>query len=116
MCQARRFIWLVDALYEHRCQVNILAEAPLLHLFVDDEATGDRDSIDDIMLQESLGSLLENRLTVDGSGNSRQLSAASSFIDVTKSHIFTGRDDVFSFARCQSRLREMQVEPTFDSL
>ena len=35
--------------------------------------------------------------------------APPDLINVTKSHIFTGQDDVFSFARCQSRLREMQV-------
>eukprot|EP00750_Incisomonas_marina_P019301 INCI3283.4.p1 GENE.INCI3283.4~~INCI3283.4.p1 ORF type:complete len:157 (-),score=26.22 INCI3283.4:202-672(-) len=55
------------------------------------------------MLQESLGSLLENRLLVE-----QNESDATQFLDVTKSHIFTGQDDIFSFARCQSRLAEMQ--------
>lgn len=102
-CKARRFIWLVDALYEHGCKLFILSSAPAHSLFVDDEAVDDHATAD-IMLQESLGSLLENRLLVEE--NTRD---AAQFLDVTKSHIFTGRDDIFSFARCQSRLMEMQV-------
>ena len=103
VCKARRFIWLVDALYEHGCNLFILSAAPAHSLFVDDATTDDHATAD-IMLQESLGSLLENRLLVE-----QNESDATQFLDVTKSHIFTGQDDIFSFARCQSRLAEMQV-------
>ncbi|XP_056111977.1 AFG1 like ATPase a isoform X2 [Rhinichthys klamathensis goyatoka] len=86
--QARRFITLIDTLYEHKVRVVLLAEAPLDELFVW-EHHDDHDHHDTHVLLDDLG------ISRD-SGSSLA--------------IFTGEEEVFAFQRTVSRLTEMQTE------
>ncbi|KAA0710834.1 AFG1-like ATPase [Triplophysa tibetana] len=85
--QARRFITLIDALYEHKVRVVLQAEAPLDELFVQDHHHDDHH--DTHVLLDDLG------ISRDG-GSSLA--------------IFTGEEEVFAFKRTLSRLTEMQTE------
>lgn len=86
--QARRFITLIDALYEHKVRVVLQAEAPLDDLFVH-EHHDHHDHHDTHVLLDDLG------ISRD---------AGSSLA------IFTGEEEVFAFQRTVSRLTEMQTE------
>uniref|UniRef100_A0A671SNN8 Lactation elevated protein 1-like n=1 Tax=Sinocyclocheilus anshuiensis TaxID=1608454 RepID=A0A671SNN8_9TELE len=83
--QARRFITLIDALYEHKVRVVLQAEALLDDLFVHEH----HDHHDTHVLLDDLG------ISRD---------AGSSLA------IFTGEEEVFAFQRTVSRLTEMQTE------
>uniref|UniRef100_A0A8C3AHQ1 AFG1 like ATPase a n=2 Tax=Cyclopterus lumpus TaxID=8103 RepID=A0A8C3AHQ1_CYCLU len=84
--QARRLITLVDALYDHKVRVVILADHPLDDLFVH---RGDDGHHESHVLMDDLG------LTRD---------EASSLA------IFSGEEEMFAFQRTVSRLTEMQTE------
>ncbi|XP_073783451.1 AFG1 like ATPase a isoform X4 [Danio rerio] len=86
--QARRFITLIDTLYEHKVRVVLKAETPLDDLFVH-EHHDDHDPH-------------ETHVLLDDLGISRD--AGSSLA------IFTGEEEVFAFQRTVSRLTEMQTE------
>ncbi|XP_027028701.1 AFG1 like ATPase a isoform X2 [Tachysurus fulvidraco] len=83
--QARRFITLIDAFYDHKVRVVLQAEVPLEDLFVNE---GHHDD--------------ERNILIDDLGLKRD--AASSL------SIFTGEEEVFAFQRTVSRLTEMQTE------
>ncbi|KAL7873119.1 hypothetical protein AOLI_G00121900 [Acnodon oligacanthus] len=83
--QARRFITLIDAFYDHKVRVVLQAEVPLEELFVNE---GHHDD--------------ESHILIDDLGLKRD--AASSL------SIFTGEEEVFAFQRTVSRLTEMQSE------
>ena len=51
--QARRFITLTDALYESRCRLVVLAEAPPHQLFFPDANTAEQQDVD-VMMAESV--------------------------------------------------------------
>ncbi|TRY83533.1 hypothetical protein DNTS_016246 [Danionella cerebrum] len=86
--QARRFITLIDALYEHKVRVVLTAEAPPDDLFVHE----DYDHHD----------LHDTHVLLDDLGISKD--ARSSLA------IFTGEEEVFAFQRTVSRLIEMQTD------
>ncbi|XP_028833980.1 AFG1 like ATPase a [Denticeps clupeoides] len=83
--QARRFITLIDTLYEHKVRVVIQAETPLDDLFVYDEHHDD-----------------ESHVLMDDLGLKRDAAKSLS--------IFSGEEEVFAFQRTVSRLTEMQTE------
>ncbi|MCJ8736767.1 hypothetical protein PDJAM_G00016300 [Pangasius djambal] len=83
--QARRFITLIDAFYDHKVRVVLQAEVPLEDLFVNE---GHHDD--------------ERNILIDDLGLKRD--AANSL------SIFTGEEEVFAFQRTVSRLTEMQTE------
>nr|XP_023694893.1 AFG1-like ATPase isoform X1 [Paramormyrops kingsleyae] len=85
--QARRFITLIDTLYEHKVRVVILAETPLESIFVHDQHNHDDEH--HRILMDDLG------LTGD---SAKDLA------------IFSGEEEVFAFQRTVSRLTEMQTE------
>uniref|UniRef100_A0A9J8DBY9 AFG1 like ATPase a n=1 Tax=Cyprinus carpio carpio TaxID=630221 RepID=A0A9J8DBY9_CYPCA len=85
LTQARRFITLTDALYEHKVRVVLQAEAPLDDLFFIEH----HDHHDTHVLLDDLG------ISRD---------AGSSLA------IFTGEEEVFAFQRTVSCLTEMQTE------
>ncbi|XP_051252387.1 AFG1 like ATPase a [Dicentrarchus labrax] len=84
--QARRLITLVDALYDHKVRVVILADHPLEDIFVQD---GDHSHDESHILMDDLGLKRE-----EASGLS----------------IFSGEEERFAFQRTVSRLTEMQTE------
>ncbi|KAF4084194.1 hypothetical protein AMELA_G00125640 [Ameiurus melas] len=83
--QARRFITLIDAFYDHKVRVVLKAEVPLENLFLNEGHHDDERNIliDDLGLKRDAGSSLS---------------------------IFTGEEEVFAFQRTVSRLIEMQTE------
>ncbi|XP_048831162.1 AFG1 like ATPase a [Brienomyrus brachyistius] len=85
--QARRFITLIDTLYEHKVRVVILAETPLESIFVHDQHNHDDE---------------HHRILMDDLGLTRD--AAKDLA------IFSGEEEVFAFQRTVSRLTEMQTE------
>ncbi|XP_063220082.1 putative ATPase N2B isoform X3 [Bacillus rossius redtenbacheri] len=87
--QARRFISLIDTLYDCRVRIVISSDVPISELFVSDvkpEAESDeqRMLMDDLNIQP-------------GSENA-------------SANIFTGAEEIFAFDRTVSRLSEMQTQ------
>ncbi|XP_062896871.1 lactation elevated protein 1 homolog B isoform X1 [Mobula hypostoma] len=84
--QARRFITLIDAFYDHKVRVICLAEMPLENIFVQK----DHDSQED-----------EARVFIDDLELNHKVEDLS---------IFSGAEEIFAFQRTISRLTEMQTE------
>ncbi|EGO25507.1 hypothetical protein SERLADRAFT_448478 [Serpula lacrymans var. lacrymans S7.9] len=113
--QARRFISLIDALYESRCRIICHAEAKPEALFF----SGAGLSVDDgrdILHVESLGETQDrnrpNISTYDSPGMSEApMSPAPLALD--KLSIFSGQDEQFAFKRALSRLMEMSSSVYF---
>jgi len=84
--EARRFITLIDTLYDHRVRVVVTADLPLTELF---SAGKDTDLSD------------EKRALMD------DLKLGNESLEMTS--LFTGEEELFAFDRTVSRLREMQT-------
>lgn len=84
--QARRLITLVDALYDHKVRVVILADHPLEDIFIHDGDHGHD----------------ESHILMDDLGLKRDEASSLS--------IFSGEEERFAFQRTVSRLTEMQTE------
>uniref|UniRef100_A0A674MN59 AFG1 like ATPase a n=1 Tax=Takifugu rubripes TaxID=31033 RepID=A0A674MN59_TAKRU len=85
--QARRLITLVDALYDHKVRVVILADHPLEDIFIQDQEDHGHD---------------ESHILMDDLGLKRDEASSLS--------IFSGEEERFAFQRTVSRLTEMQTE------
>ncbi|OXU19544.1 hypothetical protein TSAR_010032 [Trichomalopsis sarcophagae] len=90
--QARRFITLIDTLYDNKVRVVISASAPYKQLFVPE---GEEEYTD------------EKRMLMDD----LKISHGS---EDHKSNIFTGEEEQFAFDRTVSRLAEMQTAAYWD--
>ncbi|KAJ8927822.1 hypothetical protein NQ314_019704 [Rhamnusium bicolor] len=84
--QARRFITLIDALYDNRTRVMITADVPIKELFF-------------VSKEKSGGISDEHRMLMD------DLKIGE---DDLTANIFTGDEEIFAFDRTLSRLSEMQ--------
>lgn len=89
--EARRFICLIDTLYDHKTRLVASGERPYWELF--QNAT--------ISVDERLS---ENRLLIDDLGIK---AAAAGSLD---SGVFSGEEELFAFDRTVSRLTEMQTK------
>merc|ERR1719334_1888633 len=89
--ETRRFICLVDTLYDHKIRVIASGEVPYWNLFQSEE----------ISHQERLE---ESRMLIDDLG----LKAAD--VGSLDSGVFSGEEELFAFDRTISRLTEMQTK------
>jgi len=93
--QARRFITLVDTLYDHGVRMLFSAEVPLKELFATQRDPLDTDvHDDDRKLMDDLGIKL----------GSHEANAS----------IFSGEEELFAFDRTLSRISEMQTQEYWD--
>ncbi|KAJ7451753.1 AFG1-like ATPase-domain-containing protein [Mycena galericulata] len=112
--QARRFISLIDALYEARCRVVCLAETRPEELFFPDVPPGENH---DVMLAESVSETQEgyrpNVSAYDSFEMSSNVGAPSNNpMALDTLSIFSGQEEQFAFRRALSRLIEM-TSPTY---
>ncbi|XP_017772064.1 PREDICTED: putative ATPase N2B [Nicrophorus vespilloides] len=95
--QTRRFITLIDALYDNRVRVIVSADVPLRQLFSSQQEDPNADPSD------------EHRMLMDdlklGKGD-----------DNLRANVFTGDEEIFAFERTVSRLSEMQTQEYWDSI
>lgn len=89
--QLRRFISLIDTLYDNKVRIVITAQVPLNQLFA-----LEKQSLDDIFTRD------DNRMLMDDLNISK--SSENSIAS-----IFTGDEELFAFNRTVSRLNEMQT-------
>ncbi|KAH8119309.1 AFG1-like ATPase-domain-containing protein, partial [Phellopilus nigrolimitatus] len=112
--ESRRFITLIDALYESRCRVIALAEAEPDSLFFPDgiasessDTTGHKTSFDDPIMAESFSESREAfRPNVSSYENMPERPAASP-VTLDSLSIFSGEEERFAYKRALSRLIEM---------
>ncbi|KAI8992957.1 AFG1-like ATPase-domain-containing protein [Trametes punicea] len=122
--QARRFISLIDALYEARCRIVCLAEASPDQLFFPDapsesaaspDAEGeDSAAVDvDMMMAEAVGETQDvyrpNVSSYDAPNMERERTPSAP-LALDRLSIFSGKDEQFAFKRALSRLLEMTSE------
>ncbi|KAJ7646946.1 AFG1-like ATPase-domain-containing protein [Roridomyces roridus] len=108
--QARRFISLIDALYEARCRVVCLAETKPEELFFPDaQASLPEEDVDAMMMAESISEGREgyrpNVSAYDSPGMAGRMEVKPLALDTLS--IFSGQEEQFAFKRALSRLIEM---------
>lgn len=112
--EARRFITLLDALYEAKCQLFLRCEAPVEHLFFPAEETQQlgTDAVQEEEMFARTAMQTENPYRPNVS--SYDQSYAKEYLDAGKPEhnfsntlSFTGEDEQFAFKRAVSRIQEM---------
>ncbi|KAH6913882.1 AFG1-like ATPase-domain-containing protein [Coprinopsis sp. MPI-PUGE-AT-0042] len=120
--QARRFISLIDALYESRCKLVCLAAAPLESIFFPDSPHSGQ-ALHDALFAESVTESQEYyrpnvsyydapemqteiAQAVDGEKKDSKKGA----LQLEELSIFSGKDEQFAFKRALSRIQEMTSE------
>ncbi|GJQ84324.1 hypothetical protein Trydic_g5262 [Trypoxylus dichotomus] len=93
--QTRRFITLIDNLYDHRTRVVISAYVPLKQLFLKKKSHMEE-------LDDEQRILMDDLDIVEGDAN---LSA----------NVFSGEEEIFAFDRTVSRLSEMQTQSYWEA-
>jgi len=81
--EAKRFIILIDTMYESKTKMICSAEVPAEQLFTHDPTKVQNDNATSELLD---------------------------FLGEERTPMFTGQEEIFQFARCVSRLKEMQTE------
>ena len=125
--QARRFISLVDALYEARCRIVCLAEAAPEDLFFPDvvaeptspgaatasDALHAHDTID-VLLAEAVGETRDvyrpNVASYDAPNMAEAPAVPHAPVALETLSMFSGKEEQFAYKRALSRLREMTSE------
>jgi peroxisome-assembly ATPase len=123
--QARRFISLIDALYEARCRIICLAEVNPEYVFFPDAANTNpsttrpkdnshvQDDID-VLLAEAVGETRDvyrpNVSSYDTPNMAEAPRESPTHIPLETLSMFSGKEEQFAFKRALSRLLEMTSE------
>lgn len=112
--QARRFISLIDALYEARCRIVCLAEAEADALFFPDAVVADSPTDVDVLLAEAVGETRDvyrpNVSSYDAPNMAEAPAAPRPAVALEALSMFSGKEEQFAYKRALSRLREMTSE------
>ncbi|KAK7053155.1 hypothetical protein VNI00_003774 [Paramarasmius palmivorus] len=107
--QARRFISLIDALYEARCRIIILAANTPENIFFPDAIQEIQNMQDDIMMAESVAETRDTYRPNVSSYDTPEMQEVpdEKVMPLDTLSIFSGKDEQFAFKRALSRLIEM---------
>ena len=109
--QARRFISLIDALYEARCRIVCLAEAEPDALFFPDAVSSTSPADIDVLLAEAIGETRDvyrpNVSSYDAPNMAEAPAAPRHALALEALSMFSGKEEQFAYKRALSRLREM---------
>ncbi|EKM54629.1 uncharacterized protein PHACADRAFT_29830 [Phanerochaete carnosa HHB-10118-sp] len=112
--QARRFISLIDALYEARCRIVCLAEAELDMLLFPDAVSTSPPADVDMLLAEAVGETRDvyrpNVSSYDAPNMAEAPPARHSAVPLETLSMFSGKEEQFAYKRALSRLHEMTSE------
>ena len=116
--EARRLITFIDAAYELKCNVVILADCDIDELLSGE--IGESSIEDDAMLRESMGDLLgeisqrmekpEAKLEIQNRNSPKYGSSSLPPRQIQNLPIFTAEEELFAFKRAESRLFEMSTD------
>ncbi|KAF9264129.1 hypothetical protein L218DRAFT_863713 [Marasmius fiardii PR-910] len=110
--QARRFISLIDAMYEARCRIIVLAQTTPENIFFPDASPDGQHQTqihDDIMMAETVAETRDTYRPNVSSYDSPEMREApvQRLMPLDTLSIFSGKDEQFAFKRALSRLLEM---------
>ncbi|KAL0572696.1 hypothetical protein V5O48_009270 [Marasmius crinis-equi] len=107
--QARRFISLIDAMYEARCRIIVFAAASPEDIFFPDASPDEKQMHDDIMMIETVAETRDSyRPNVSSyAAPNMQEAPSARALPLDTLSIFSGKDEQFAFKRALSRLLEM---------
>ena len=112
--QARRFISLIDALYEARCRIICLADVEPDALFFPDAVSADAPTDVDVLLAEAVGAsrtaYRPNIASYDAPNMAEAPAAPRSTVALEALSMFSGKEEQFAYKRALSRLHEMTSE------
>ncbi|TCD68056.1 hypothetical protein EIP91_011601 [Steccherinum ochraceum] len=112
--QARRFISLIDALYEARCKLVCLAHTEPNQLFFADKAEPTTIDNTDVMMVESIAETRDvyrpNVSSYDTLGMGEAPMPPNTTVPLETLSLFSGKDEQFAFKRALSRMKEMTSE------
>eukprot|EP00967_Tisochrysis_lutea_P081086 scaffold111698_cov33-Tisochrysis_lutea.AAC.3 len=114
--KARRFISLVDQLYNHKTRLVVSSEVPIEQLFsgtLSCEVDMAASALEGVEFEGEAGKVADlnpigNPANTPGSRKSTGAVSADSRKAMLKDSLFTGEDEIFAFRRALSRLAEMQ--------
>ncbi|KAG0707092.1 AFG1-like ATPase-domain-containing protein [Suillus ampliporus] len=116
--QARRFISLIDALYEARCRIICHAESVPEDLFFPDAIvqSAESDTVHDVMHVETVAAMQDvyrPNVSAYDTPNMNEAPLQSVLASLENLSIFSGQEEQFAFKRALSRLSEMTSKSYF---
>lgn len=116
--EARRFITLLDALYEAKCQLYLRTEVPVDQLFFPEEEAGEGASIqeEEMFAKTAIAAAnpyRPNVATYDMDHTKEYEAKKDAKVNFGNVKAFTGEDERFAYKRAVSRIREMVASDTW---